>query len=269
MTDRFDLGDDRRFDELAGCLADPVDVDAAVHETRKGVKRLRAHLRLRRTATKPGRYAKADTELKAVGRLLAPARDAFVLGQTLQGLESSEGWEPASEIIAAHHERAIDALLAAPLDEARHGIDTARKRWPGPGDVDTDTIAAGLTTTYRRGRAERAIAAASGTPKEFHDWRKRAKYLRYQLEAIDGDPDLIAELTELGEWLGQEHDHTVFIAFCDERLELLPDRRDRYVLIDRAEHKRQALRAAALASPVFDDDPDAFVGSVLSRSGAV
>jgi CHAD domain-containing protein len=268
VRDRFDLGDEHLFDELATGIADPSNLDAAVHGTRKGIKRLRAHLRLRKAATKPGRYAKADHELRVVGRLLAPARDAFVLGLTLKTLESSEGWEPAREIIASHHEQAIASLLDGPLDEVRHRLDAARKRWPGPEVVDADTITTGLRATYRRGRAERAIAAASGSSREFHDWRKRAKYLRYQLEAIDGDRDLIAELTELGEWLGHEHDHTVFIAFCDERLELLPDRRDRYALIDRAERRRDELRAAALASPTFEDDPDVFVASVKNRSGA-
>jgi CHAD domain-containing protein len=265
----FDLGDDRLLEDLATELDDPADLDEAVHAVRKEVKRLRAHLRLRRAATKPGRYAKADTELGEIGRTLAPARDAFVLGRTLESLESSDGWEPVDEIIASHHEQAIASLLAGPLDEVRRGIRRARKRWPPADGVDADTVASGLARTYRRGRAERAIAAASGTTREFHDWRKRAKYLRYQLEAIGADDELVAMLTHLGECLGLEHDHTVFISFCDEHIDLLPDRRDRYVLIDRAEQRRAELRASALASKVYDEDPEPFVASVMGGSGPV
>ena len=86
-----------RLDELIAALDDLDDVDAVVHATRKGIKRLRAHLRLGRDAMDADVYRSEDTELRDTGRLLAPARDAYVVGLTLEALESSTGWEAASE----------------------------------------------------------------------------------------------------------------------------------------------------------------------------
>ncbi len=97
----------------------------------------------------------------------------------------------------------------------------------------------------------------------FHQWRKRVKYLRYQLEAIGTAEVTVTTLLELGETLGFEHDHTVFIDFCDEHIDMCPDRRDRFVLIDRAERRRDQLRSSALSTVVYARDPDEFVALVL------
>lgn len=254
------------FENVEAVLEDD-DLDGAVHATRKGLKRLRSHLRLRRAAISPGIYADTTAELRAIGRILAPARDAFVLGSTLQSLESSEGWGPAADIIATHHEEAMATLREGPLQDVRHRIDRARAVWPEATEFDAESVADAVAATYHRGRAERALAATSGRAGEFHEWRKRVKSLRYQLEAVHAEEDAIVDLTELGEWLGSEHDHTVFIEFCDERLDLLPDRRDRYVLIDRAERRRDQLRTMALGSAVYSHDAETFAASVLQDSG--
>ena len=252
-----------RIDRLLAGLEDPTDIDVTVHETRKGMKRLRAHLRLIADAIDPAVYRSEDAELRAIGRLLAPARDSFVLGQTLESLETSEGWEPAAEIIARNHRAAVDELMRGPIKEVRHRLAEARERWPAHAGDEVAVVRAGMSRTYERGRSERDVAASTGQAKDFHNWRKRVKYLRYQLEAVDADEALVAALTGLGELLGLEHDHTVFIDFCDDQIDLLPDRRDRYVLIDRAETRRDELRAAAIATDAFTDETDAFIEAVF------
>ena len=262
---RDDLGSRElaRLDAMLAGLNDPADIDAVVHDTRKGVKRLRAHLRLTRDAIEPDVYRGEDAELRAISRLLAPARDAFVLGQTLQSLETSEGWEPAAAIVATYHREAIEALGAGPMKEARRRLGEVRDRWPAQRAVDTETVAAGLSRTYERGRVERGVAASTDQAQDFHNWRKRVKYLRYQLEALEAEEAVVTEFTELGEQLGLEHDHTVFIGFCDDHIDLLPDRRDRYVLIDRAEVRRDELRSAAVATNAYDAETEQFVERVI------
>lgn len=266
MTAVVDLGaaDDRVFDGLRGAF--DTDIDAGVHTTRKGLKRLRSHLRLRKTKLAPEVFADENAELRSIGRVLAPARDAYVLGQTLAGLEATRGWEPAAERIAAHHCETMAALRDGPLQDVRERIERARKRWPKTTGLDPGTVADAIADSYGRGAEVRALAATSGRAGAFHDWRKRVKTLRYQLEAVGAREEIVEELTDLGEWLGEEHDHTVFIDFCDERLDLLPDRRDRYVLIDRAEVRRDHLRTRALESTIYDDDPDQFVVTALAGS---
>ena len=251
------------LDHLLATMANPGDIDAAIHETRKGVKRLRAHLRLTRGAIDPAAYRGRDDDLRSIGLILAPARDAFVLSLTLEGLESSEGWGPAGDFIKANHQAAIDEVLAGPVDEVVRILTAVRERWPRVGDVEATVITNSLARSYRRGRLARDDAVDGEHTGEFHRWRKLVKYLRYQLEAVGGDAAVVASLTELGEWLGLEHDHTVFIEFCDDEINLLPDRRDRYVLIDRAETRRAELRAASLATTVFTQEPEAFVSTLI------
>jgi CHAD domain-containing protein len=255
-----------RLDESLGDLDAPDDIDLVVHSTRKGIKRLRAHLRLARDAIEESSYRAEDADLREIGRLLAPARDAYVIGLTLESLESTAGWEAASEYIEAHHGSAIDELVAGPLQEARTRLGRVRGRWlTYPVHLDASAVADAVGRTYRKGRFEQETAQATSQARAFHRWRKRVKYLRYQLEAIGVAEDRVAAWFELGEALGLEHDHTVFIDFCDDNIDMLPDRRDRYVLIDRAESRRDELRTLALDTDVFAETPGGFVASVLDE----
>ena len=254
-----------RLDQLIAALVLPEDIDDSVHATRKGVKRLRAHLRLIRDGIDKDLYRSEDADLRQIGLLLAQARDAFVLTQTLESLESSAGWDSAAAFIAAHHQAAVGEVLAGPIEEVRHRLLTARRRWPDPERLTAEAIAAGVARTYATGRADMEAAASTGHAAAFHAWRKRVKYLRYQLEALGSDEAVVASLTELGDCLGLEHDNTVFIEFCDENIDMLPDRRDRYVLIDRAERRRDELRSLALATDVYNRQTDVFIAAVVGE----
>ena len=254
-----------RLDQLIAALVLPEDIDDSVHATRKGVKRLRAHLRLIRDGIDKDLYRSEDADLRQIGLLLAQARDAFVLTQTLESLESSAGWDSAAAFITAHHQAAVGELSTGPIEEVRRMLVRARRRWPDPGSLTAGAIAAGIARTYGSGREEIETAAATGHAAAFHAWRKRVKYLRYQLEALGSDEALVSSLTELGDYLGLEHDHTVFIQFCDDNIDVLPDRRDRYVLIDRAERRRNELRSLALATDVYDRQTDVFIEAVVGE----
>jgi CHAD domain-containing protein len=253
-----------RLNDLVAAIDDPEDVNLVVHSTRKGIKRLRAHLRLARDAIEENTYRAEDADLREIGRLLAPARDAFVIGLTLESLESSAGWEAASDYIEAHHRSAIDELVSGPFQEARTRLGRVRGRWlTHPVHLDASSVTDAVERTYHRGRFEQERAMATSQARAFHQWRKRVKYLRYQLEAIGVAEDRVAAWIELGEALGFEHDHTVFIDFCDDNIDMCPDRRDRYVLIDRAERRRDQLRASALGTDVYAGEPATFVAAVV------
>ena len=248
-----------RLDDLIATLEAADDLDTAVHATRKGVKRLRAHLRLSKTVIDADVYRAEDADLSVIGRALAPARDAFVLSQTLESLESSDGWGSAARSIEAHHRTAIADLRHGPLEQAIDRLRTVRARWLDlPKRPDPAAVRDGIMRSYRKGAATETTAA-TGHAEAFHRWRKQVKYLRYQLEATGGDPAVTEALLELGETLGVEHDHSVFIDFVDDNIDMLPDRRDRYVLIDRAEARREQLRALALSTDVYGGSPDDFV----------
>src|SRR5262249_43902437 len=75
-------------------------------------------------------------------------------------------------------------------------------------------IGAGLEDTHRRASVALENAAAEPTVEKLHEWRKQAKYLRYQLEVFvpiwpERLEELANEADKMGELLGDDHDLAV------------------------------------------------------------
>jgi CHAD domain-containing protein len=101
----------------------------------------------------------------------------------------------------------IDALAAA-----RPRVAT----WPLEHD-DWEAVGPGLRRVYRQGRNRMADAAAAGTAEARHEWRKRAKYLWYQLRILEPAwpaalSGMVGEADRLSDLLGEEHDLAVLRA---------------------------------------------------------
>ena len=113
----------------------------------------------------------------------------------------------------------------------------------------------------------------------FHQWRKRVKYLRYQMEAIESLwPEIVGayarSLDELGESLGLEHDLAMLEHALVHDPALCPVPEERRLLGALVLHERAVLRhsAAKLGRLVFAEEPDVFVARIgsywdASRSG--
>src|SRR5665811_762772 len=67
------------FDRAIGGLTQGSDLDQAVHEARKSMKRLRALLRLIRDTLGENVYRFENDLLRDAGRLIGPVRDSAVL----------------------------------------------------------------------------------------------------------------------------------------------------------------------------------------------
>ena len=63
----LDQAEIARLDQLIAALVLPEDIDDSVHATRKGVKRLRAHLRLIRDSIDKDLYRSEDADLSQIG----------------------------------------------------------------------------------------------------------------------------------------------------------------------------------------------------------
>lgn len=208
-----------QFDRITAGLRMNPDRDAAVHEARKALKRLRALLRLVRDHLGEGVFREEDVVLRDLGRRLAAARDARTCIDTLHALVPDR-CEVLEERLADDH-RAASALLLTDTDLMAQLLTTAkcaRERWvtrlPGLVRDEFAAISPGLRRTYRRGRKRMGRALDRPTDEAFHEWRKEVKHLRYQMESLRPiDPlafsGVIAALDSLGEVLGTEHDHTV------------------------------------------------------------
>ena len=216
--------------ELAiGGFDDPaLDREAAIHEARKGCKRVRSLLRLARAGLGDAVYREDNARLRDAARGLGAHRDADALLETYDKLDrhfadriDRRRIAPVRRALAARRAQlAADAGLAAAITAFREQLEAARRRvaaWP-LGDTGFEVLAAGLARGPT-GAGSKAMRSAYEAPaaEHFHDWRKRVKDHRYHLELLqDLWPKPLGswrkEVKALGSMLGDEHDLAVLQA---------------------------------------------------------
>lgn len=271
----LELLDDARV-RMEG-LTDP---DEDVHETRKNVKKLRAVLRLGRPGLGETVYQRDNPYLRDFNRTLATLREAFVQPNLLRAMQSlikgrltKKDLGPLQRRLEREHRRVIDEFRASPERRRRIADDlavvtAAVSSWP-EFDRGEQVLAAGLARVYRRGRDELAVARARPGTGEFHDWRKRVKYLWYQVQILSaawpGTLDAHAQaLDDLAETLGEDHDIAVFQAsVLGGEIELAPMQRK--ALLDGLMNKRRELARTALSlgGRCYVEPPRAFSRRVI------
>jgi len=254
---------DGALDELGD--ADGGDPSEAVHEARKGFKRLRATVRLARDDLGDDVYRRENAAFRDVGRRLSGVRDAKVMVETLDALGKRYADElPARpfagfraalvrEQKAAHEELRRDE---ATLRDVRAELEDARARvasWPLSDGAGHAILAPGFRRIYRRGRKEFRAAAADTNAESLHELRKRVKDLRYTGQVVGPvAPKRVRKLAKrantLADVIGDDHDLAVLREAAAERagtlegdelqrLQELVDRR-------RARLQRKALKSA-------------------------
>ncbi len=136
-----------------------------------------------------------------------PARDAI-----LRALEEEAGGEsaPAAEVLAA------GSRILQPLPRV---LDVTLPR-----AYSMDDLARGVARGWRRMRRALKRAAATGLDADFHEWRKRVKELRYQVEllASTGSAELKSRekaLSDLAQELGRVTDLIVLRSALASRQE--------------------------------------------------
>lgn len=212
--------------ELRKISPDPAGDAAreAVHEVRKRLKRVRALLRLIRSAFGKRAYHVENTAYRDVARPLTRVRDAGVLIATLDKvchsdeLPNSDACSTIRQTLIAREQEIIRCELleqhaaetaASALRDALDRVD----QWALAGHGWT-VLGPGVKRVYRSGRKAGATAQRAPTVENLHEWRKQAKYLRHQLEALRPVwpgvlDDLADKAHELGNLLGDDHDLAV------------------------------------------------------------
>jgi CHAD domain-containing protein len=273
-------------DRIIAVLDEPDDPNEAIHTARKAMKRLRGVVRLVRDEIGTEAYRRENEVLRDAGRLLAPARDAFVLIETLGALESRYGrmladdaFRHTHQYLSDRHRTVLAAAVAdratiATVTEATKGL---KLRMGTNSDLATKVeirddfaaIAGGLRRVYGRGRRGLSLAVESQDPEAFHEWRKRVKYLRYHMESLRPLwPELIGaqaqRLDELGEALGDEHDLTVLAELLLRDEVACPDPAERWLLVALIHQRRADLRTKAvkLGRSLYAETPGGFVRRV-------
>lgn len=219
---------DVAIERLRGIGSGEVDQADAIHGARKDMKKLRTVLRLLRDEKPRDLYDQEMQCYREAARALSSARDAEVKLATLDDLaERTEGLPDQAvkawrQILDRDREAAVNTGADPERVIAQLEAGLARiEGWQLEGDSWT-MIGGALKRSYRRGH--RAMRAAEKDPSEadFHQWRKRAKDLWYELRLLSGawsetlDP-LADEAHRLSDLLGDHHDLAVLRADLRER----------------------------------------------------
>jgi CHAD domain-containing protein len=270
----------------------------AVHETRKALKRLRALVRLLEGELGRKEAARESAALASTARLLAGARDAEVLLDTLDRLIARHPGKLARRKsvarlrrrLAAERESAQRRALGDPATRARAigELRAFRERvlaWDLSGREGTVIVEPGLRRLYCQGRKRcRRVAAGKGERvQEMHEWRKRVKDLRYVTEMLarrgkaagKGDEPLRTIATRadaLGELLGDEHDLAVLAQWIRDNgksRRTRVGRKTRRTLLGLIERRRRELRRHALreGERLYRDSPKRFLRRVRASQG--
>ena len=199
------------------------DPATAVHEARKRSKEARAAVRLLRAevGAEPARVARAA--LRDAARQVAELRDAEVAIQTLERLRKEgrllrRDRIPAEAALRARRDAALRRLTRRSVASLVEAFTAAGAALPAPtGAAGAAGLARELTRIYGRGRRAMRRAWRTGEDEAFHLWRHEAKDLWYAMRLLAGAwprplDALAAELREVSNVLGEEHDLTVLAA---------------------------------------------------------
>jgi CHAD domain-containing protein len=238
-----------------------------IHEARKALKRGRALLRVSRHRLGGEVFRRNNDSLRDVGRALSAARDAQVLGETVESLDAeADGSLPAGAL-----NRLRDAVQPETVPESAVDLPTARKAisntragvagWPLPEGGRPSALAPGMKRIYRQGR--RALRRIENDPGDepWHELRKRSKDLWHGAQLLEEvHPKRMKKLAKrarrLSKLLGDDHD----LAVLRQRIEghpapLSPDELELIDgLIDRRRGELQG-RARRLAVRLYRRKP--------------
>ena len=227
------LGDEvrriyRRQIELA--IADSrsqrTSTHSPVHETRKHLKKARAALALLSGVVGRDEIVRADKNLRRIADLIADIRDAEVRFQTIRHLgrilriEEDDIVQEAEAFLGLE----LESFLAAFSDwkeEATRRL-TKMCSWMQDCPVDgltCEQIRQTVQRSYKCGRRTLRKANEAPVAENFHEVRKHAKELMYQLRILQPVhprffQQRVSELKILTETLGNAHD----LAFLETRL---------------------------------------------------
>ncbi|NEP18375.1 MAG: CHAD domain-containing protein [Leptolyngbya sp. SIO4C1] len=252
------------------------DPSEAIHDVRKRFKKIRALLRLVRDQL--GKvYQRENTCFRDMGRRLAAVRDAQVRVETLNDLAdhfeaaiAADAFDQVQQALTRYHLSTRRYLLAEEnvTDAVLSELQQAQARiadWPLE-QADRSVIKQGLKRVYKRGYKGLSAALADPSVENLHNWRKRAKYLRYHLRILKSLwPDYLKDyedyLHQLTDYLGDDHDLAVLNQFIASQPQRIQASENLAALQGLMTERQRQLKAEAirLGQRLYAEPPQAFV----------
>lgn len=252
------------------------DPHETIHEVRKHFKKLRGLIRLVRFGLGDD-YKRLNVWYRDAGRRLSRVRDAESMLESLQALQErftdSEYADLFLEFENVFQER--KQKLVAEWIDLEQELSTLQEQLQGELEAVADwkikgtaskVIRHGVQQTYARGQDALAQLHQEPGDELFHECRKRCKYQLYHMRLLSNiwPPIMtarIAELDQLNDYLGDDHDLTVMTQLVTGKNESLGVSAARVEqLLALIGQQRQILQAAAfpLADRIFVEKPKAF-----------
>ena len=269
---------DRQLEQAIGGLGavgDP-ESDDSVHTARRHVKKIRALIRLVRSALGP-RYRAVNRRLREVNRTLSPIADGQAVVGTLAQIATRYGGELPTDVHAeirtrllrresvADEQAVLDHVLetaAGLLRAERDGV----SRWE-LNETGFRAIAPGLRRAVRESRDAMARALVRPRSAAYHEWRQRVKthWLHVRLlQARCADALALDErrLEKLDGYLGEYHNCAILgeVVISDSSVA----RKDAAICLRLIRRYERELRTKArtLGGQVYDETPRQFVKRV-------
>jgi CHAD domain-containing protein len=263
-----------RIEDVLKCLG-KCDRIEAIHCARKEIKKLRAVLGLVRAEIPKRTCCRITHLLREAADYLAAPRDAYVKARTLRNLtryfkgQLTPGAlrHVRTELRNACDEemkrfakkkivRSVERTMRRIAKELDH-LKVSGKGWKA--------LHPGVKATYSKGQRAYETVLKDSSAEGFHEWRKRAKELWYQVTLLrrlwPEQMDAMAHgLETLSEHLGDDHDLTMLRQMIEEKCASNGRPRELEILEALILERQRDLRAAALAlgSRFYAEKPSAF-----------
>jgi CHAD domain-containing protein len=252
-------------------LAAKENTPALIHDARRCLKRLRALLRLIRPALDDDAYRREAERLSAIGKLLAQARDAHVMRQTLIKLQNRPQALPKGVVASLQR-----LLVADPAPGGRRQasdgrrqalvrLKQAKKLFTGKAvqGVQFEHLVEGLERAYDAARKRFRKAYRKSSDEAFHAWRKTVQlHWRHMLLLSRGWPEAFSaragEAKELSRLLGEDHDYSMLLALVESRgaKVLAPNDCARLTTLCRSCQSELRVQARPRGARLFAETPD-------------
>jgi CHAD domain-containing protein len=269
---------DRCLENLAVTAA--AERDEAIHDARKGLKKLRSLLRLVRPVIARSDYRRENERLRDAGLPLTQARDLKILIESLDAVVKecfADGQVPekllelrrgvSDELSREHEHLQADGELEAISNHLKEARDDVRK-WAGVPDR-WRTLSRGLKATYARVLESQRGAEKEPTAESCHEWRKQVRYLRYQLglvrflnpERLTG---LAGQIDRVNKLLGSSRDLTLLEKrlFEDRAVASEGALLERLQGIINRRRRETTAEACSVAETLFAETPEEFVAAL-------
>ncbi len=276
IAESFELGWKRIIQEQVDYaikqLKENQDRHDAIHEVRKVFKKVRAALRLTRSDIKY--YKRENIFFRDKGKIISKIRDYTSIQEALAKLEETN--------TQAKHQPTFNALLMGivekreeleeqvlkkdhTLDKLQESLEKKQeeiKSWPVKIN-GFKTIGKGIKKVYKRGLKASDKARNSRKTADFHEWRKRAKYLQYQIIMLKPLwPDFMdawgSEIHDLTDLLGHEHDLALLESIIKEDKLSFPSPEEEGWFYDQLHQMQKEMRVKAIlqGKRCYSEDTD-------------